>query len=136
MSVEAFRAIQGKQKPNKYRNKRVVVDGWPFDSNLEADRYEQLKLLQKIGTVGWFLCQVPFRLPGGIIYRADFLVVWHYAQSVRTVQYRETLVTFDSHGSNFVTIEDCKGADTRVSINKRKQVEAIYGITVTLIKRR
>jgi hypothetical protein len=119
MSAEDFRAIQGKQKVNKYGNKRVVVDGWPFDSQLEATRYEELKLARRCGLVEWFICQPPFRLPGGITYRADFLVQWSD---------RSTL------GHN-VTIEDCKGADTRVSINKRRQVEAIYGIKVTLIRR-
>jgi len=120
MSAAEFRALNGKQKVNKYANKRVVVDGWPFDSKLEANRYEELKLARRCGLVEWFICQAPFRLPGGITYRADFLVQWSDLSTLGRV----------------VTVEDCKGADTRVSINKRKQVEAIYGITVTLIKRR
>jgi Protein of unknown function (DUF1064) len=119
MSVENFRAIHGKQKVSKYGNKRVEVDGWKFDSKLEANRYEELKLARRMGFVEWFICQVPFRLPGGIIYRADFLVVWSAKSNI----------------GHCLTVEDCKGADTRVSINKRRQVEAIYGIKVTLIRR-
>lgn len=99
----------------KYRNIRVEVDGRKFDSKLEVKRYEELKHLAAIGEVLWFTCQVPFRLPGGVIYRADFLVVWNRLQGV--------------------TVEDCKGARTRVSINKIKQVEELYGFKVQIITR-
>jgi hypothetical protein len=73
-----------------------------------------LKHLQAAGEVLWFLCQVPFRLPGHITYRADFLVVWK--------------------DFRFPQVEDCKGFMTQVSALKIKQVEAIYNITVTLIR--
>jgi Protein of unknown function (DUF1064) len=117
MSVGELRELQAAfaAKVPKYRNKRVVLDGWQFDSKLEASRYEGLKALRSAGAVAWFLCQVPFRLPGGIIYRADFLVVWKGLG---------------------LTVEDCKGARTRVSINKIKQVEEIYGIKITMITRK
>ena len=104
---------QVKSSSNKYNAKRTQVDGWWFDSKLEAARYDELKTLRRAGELLWFLCQVPFRLPGGIIYRADFLNVW-----------RER-----------VTVEDCKGAMTRTSLNKIKQVEEIYGIKIELITR-
>jgi hypothetical protein len=116
MSVAEYRAGQT-AKPRKYRNHRVEVDGWVFDSKLEARRYEELKLARKIGFVDWFIAQVPFRLPGGIIYRADFVVVWSAKSNI----------------GHCVRVEDCKGARTRVSINKIKQVEAIYGIKIDII---
>jgi Protein of unknown function (DUF1064) len=119
MSLADFKATNW-TKPAKYRNRRVIIDGWPFDSKLEAARYEELKLARQIGFVDWFICQTPFRLPGGIIYRADFLVVWSAKSNI----------------GHCVTVEDCKGADTRVSINKRRQVEELYGFKVILIKRR
>ena len=106
------------QPVRKYRNIRVEVDGRKFDSKLEAKRYEELKQLGQLGQVAWFTTQVPFRLPGGIIYRADFLVVWG-----------------PNPGAGGVTVEDCKGARTRVSINKIKQVEEIYGFKVEIITR-
>ena len=120
MSVAEFRQIQGKQRPNKYGNKRMVVDGWPFDSKLEASRYEELKLARTLGFVEWFICQAPFRLPGGITYRADFLVLWSARSNIGRV----------------VTVEDCKGAMTRLALNKIKQVEELYGLKVDLIRRR
>lgn len=103
----------------KYNNRRTQVDGWWFDSQLEADRYRELKLLRASADVAWFLCQVPFRLPGGITYKADFLVVWNGLSPHR----------------RGVSIEDCKGMMTRVSQNKIKQVEELYGIKVEIITR-
>jgi hypothetical protein len=100
----------------KYNNRRTQVDGWWFDSQLEADRYRELKLLKASGYVLWFICQAPFRLPGGITYKADFVVVWWDLDKGTTV-------------------EDCKGMMTRVSQNKIKQVEELYGIKVEIITR-
>lgn len=126
MTLDQYRTSQalahGFKRGNKYNAKRTLIDGIWFDSKLEAGRYRELKALQGAGDVAWFICQVPFRLPGGIIYRADFLVVWHSHPSL-------------PRGSPGVTVEDCKGARTRVSINKIKQVEEIYGINVQLITR-
>jgi Protein of unknown function (DUF1064) len=112
MSVAQYKA---RKSAPKYRNKRTRVDGILFDSKLEAKRYGELKALKAVGDVAWFIMQVPFRLPGGITYRADFLVVWK--------------------DFRFPRIEDCKGVMTRVSLNKIKQVQEIYGITVDIIKK-
>jgi hypothetical protein len=120
LSIAEWKAARG-TTGNKYHAKRVVIDGFGFDSTLEAKRYEELKVLQTTGIVRWFLCQVPFRLPGAIIYRADFLIVWEEAHA---------------DAPAMVSVEDCKGAITRVSLNKIKQVEAIYGIKITLITRK
>lgn len=116
-------ALQNKTRAikagSRYNNKRTQVDGWWFDSQLEADRYKELKLLRAASTVSLFLCQVPFRLPGGITYRADFAVMW-----------------MDSCGwIDHVGFEDCKGVMTRVSQNKIKQVEEIYGIKISILTR-
>lgn len=122
MSIAEYKAA----KSPKYRNKRTVVDGRALDSKLEAARYQELKKLQAVGAVKWFITQAPFRLPGGIIYRADFLVVWlHGLDPMNRPTHHEP-----------VTVEDCKGARTRVSINKIKQVEEIYGIKVHIITKR
>lgn len=121
MSVADFRALQRNEVPTKYRNKRVMVDGWAFDSKLEAARYEELKQLRAAGAILWFIAQVPFRLPGGIIYRADFL--------------RVNSPAYIAIGGPAVEVEDCKGFMTRLSLTKIKQVEELYGLKVTLIKR-
>ena len=84
---------------------------------MERDRYLELQRLRLAGAVAWFICQPPFRLPGKITYRADFLVVW-----------RDFLPR--------VTVEDCKGVVTQVSLNKIKQVRELYGVEVKIITRR
>lgn len=113
MTSAEYRKLGGR-KPAKYRNTPTVVDGQRFDSKLEAKRYGELKALVAAGAIKWFIRQAPFRLPGGIVYRADFLIVWVNGQ---------------------VTVEDSKGVMTAVSALKIKQVEAVYGITVQIIRK-
>ena len=38
-------------KQNKYHNKKVIVDNIKFDSKKEANRYNQLKLLEKANLI-------------------------------------------------------------------------------------
>lgn len=98
---------------SKYGAVPTVVDDKRFDSKLEARRYEALTLLWKAGEILWFLRQVPFDLPGGRKYRADFLIVWMDGRT---------------------TVEDCKGFDTEMSKLKRAQVEELYGIKIELVR--
>lgn len=121
MSVAAYKT--GKVKANKYSAQAIVEDEHRFDSKLERDRYLYWKNLWQIGAIAWFTRQVPFYLPGGIIWRADFVVV-----NLHDTIARERF-------GDAVIVEDCKGTMTRVSINKIKQVEAIYGFQVQIIKR-
>lgn len=100
-------------KPRKYRNTPVVEDGQRFDSKLEAACYRELMLRHAAGEVKWFVRQAAFRLEGGVIYRADFLVV------------------LAPYG---VEVIDAKGVLTQASANKIKQVEARYGVKVQLWK--
>lgn len=119
--VEAIAAP--KKKRSKFGNEKVTVDDILFDSKLEAKRYGQLKLLWRAGTVLWFVRQPVFDVGGGVIYRGDFLIVWKDAGK------------HSMHVHVPVTVEDCKGADTQESINKRKQVKALYGIDVILVRK-
>lgn len=90
-----------------------TVDGIVFDSKAEARRYGELKMMQRAGKVEWFIRQPTFDLPGGVKYRADFLVVCD---------------------SGRVTVEDVKGAKTAVYSIKKKQVEALYPIKIQEIE--
>ena len=58
----------------KHRNIITEVDGIKFRSKKEARYYCDLKIRQQAGEVEMFLMQVPFHLPGGIKYVADFMV--------------------------------------------------------------
>ncbi len=105
---------------NKYSAVATVVDGIRFDSKLEARRYNELVTLRKWGEVSFFLRQVPFHLPGGVIYRVDFAV------------YRRVPGPIE-HAFQ-VKFEDCKGFQRQDSKNKIKQVEALYGVQIELIR--
>ena len=112
MSVAEFRAHRGGRARIKGA-KVVVEDGIRFQSKLEAQRYRYWVNLWHVKAIRWFIRQAPFHLPGGVIYRADFLVALPVG----------------------ILVEDVKGWMTEVSRLKIKQVEAIYGITVQIIKK-
>lgn len=121
MTVSEYR--QRFKGENKFSARATVEDGMRFDSKLERDRYLYWRKLRKAGAVLWFTRQVPFWLPGNIIWRADFLIAQQWAGDSRWA------------GNDPIRVEDCKGVMTRVSINKIKQVEALYGIKVHIVKR-
>ena len=66
----------------KYHNTKTVADGIKFDSKLEAERYEQLKILERAGVIRGLELQPSFELLPSfrkngktwrkIVYRADF----------------------------------------------------------------
>jgi hypothetical protein len=103
--------LKHKFKKNKYNAVATIVDGFRFDSKKEAEYYKGCKLLKARGTIVLLLRQVPFHLPGQVTYRLDFM-------------------EFYSNGN--VKFVDVKGRDTAMSKLKRKQVEALYDITITL----
>lgn len=97
---------------NKYRNKKTVVDGITFDSQKEAKRYGELKLLEHAGVITDLQLQPPFKLEvHGVkicTYRADF----RYTENGKDV------------------VEDVKGVLTPVYRIKKKLMFAIYGIEI------
>ena len=101
-----------KKRP-KYGNRKVEIDGMKFDSQHEADVYFGTLLPSwRCGTYKLLARQVPFDLPGGIRYIADFVTV-----------------SVDGH----VSVIDAKSEATRknrVYINKKKQMKAIWGIEI------
>ena len=100
------------QRKNKFNAVATIVDGYRFDSKKEAAHYVQNKLLIQKGEMLCQLRQTPFHLPGKVIYRLDFM-------------------EFMADGT--VLFVDVKGRDTAMSKLKRKQVEELYPITITLV---
>ena len=47
---------------NKYRNKKVIVDGKEFDSKKEGNRYKELRLLERAGEISNLELQPRFLL--------------------------------------------------------------------------
>lgn len=105
----------------KYNNQKITVNGQVFDSKKEANRYKELRLLEKAGEIYDLRRQVKFKLiptqrdeaTGKVIerecsYRADFV----YEEDGKTV------------------VEDVKGFRTKEYIIKRKLMLWRYGIRI------
>ena len=100
--------VHGK-KLSKYHSRFTEVDGIRFQSKREADHYGELKLAKTVGALKYFLRQVPFHLPGNVVYRVDFMEVWDNGQ---------------------LTFTDTKGYRTKEFITKKKQVESLYPVCI------
>lgn len=92
-------------KKSKYNAIPTEVDGFRFDSKMEARRYEQLKSLIKSGEVKHVDIHPIFWLAPGIKYEADFGVYY-------------------SNGS--IEIEDVKGYETSEFKIKAKLFNQIH----------
>lgn len=100
-------------KRQKYGNKRVEIDGIKFDSQHEANFYQDLMLRVRAGELKTVCRQVKFDLPGGIVYVADFVTI---------------RPDFTIEG-----VYDAKSPITkqnRTYINKKKQMKACWGIEI------
>lgn len=97
---------------NKYGAVPTMVDGIRFDSKREARYYMRLKGQQAEGFVRYFLRQVPLHLPGGTRLVVDF-------------------VEFHADGS--VHYVDVKGRETDAFKIKRREIQAVYPITIELV---
>ena len=94
---------------HKFHAKPTEINGIRFDSKKEALYYQNLLLRVKGGDVVFFLRQVPFHLPGGVVYRVDFQ---------------------EFHGDGTVHFVDVKGMRTKGYIMKKKMVEALYPVEI------
>jgi hypothetical protein len=115
ITLQEYKQLQQKNN-SKYKNKKIELDGIKFDSELELRRYQELKLLERAGTIKDLRRQVRFELQPsykknnkiirGIYYVADFV---YYSFSER-----KTIV------------EDTKGYKTEVYKLKKKLFEYKY----------
>lgn len=103
------------KKRSKYNNKKTVVDGIVFDSQMEAKYYNALKLLQAAGEVTKIELQPKFELlptftKNGVTHRAI----------TYTADFKVTYV------DGKVEIVDVKGVETQVFKIKQKLFEHKY----------
>lgn len=105
----------------KYANVPTTLDGQRFDSQREARRYGELRLLEKAGQIRALTLQPSFPLWASAA-RGELVEVARY---VADFQYDER----DGQGWRLV-VEDAKGVRTTVYKLKRRWFEAQYGITI------
>ena len=122
---------------NKYGNKKVIVDGVVFDSKREAQRYQQLKLMERAGVICDLKRQVKYELvpaqyingkcvERAITYTSDFEYYVLNPLKHKTVMADPDAKTIGQH-----VVEDVKGMRTDVYKIKRKLMLYKYGILVT-----
>ena len=106
----------------KYNAKKVSAsDGTPCASKRERNRYEQLLLLRKAGTISDLQTQVPFEL---VPKQRN-----ENGKSIRKVEYVADFVYTDTRTGKTI-VEDTKGMRTREYVIKAKLMLWRYGITV------
>lgn len=123
--------MQYHRKHSKYYSQKVMVDGIAFDSKREAERYRELKLLQRAGKIKDLQMQVPFELlPAQYAYTGEFYKKGPKKGQPKpgkciekSVVYLADFVYFE-HGTKIV--EDVKGMHTKDYIIKRKLLRYKY----------
>lgn len=101
-------------KNSKYNSEKTTVQGIEFDSKSEAQRYCELKLLEKANIIKDLQLQVPFELQPtfrkrGVTYRAiNYIADFVYVEDGVTV------------------VEDRKGFKTSEYLMKKKMFEYKY----------
>lgn len=119
---------------NKYKNKKVTIDGQTFDSKKEANRYSNLKLLEKGGVIKNLQTQVKYVLiPAQYEGTGEY-----YTKGKHKGEEKKRLVEHEiSYVADFVyekdgetIVEDTKGFRTDIYIAKRKMMLYFHGIKV------
>lgn len=117
VNTEIIQEIEGSEKskkPSKYGNRKTVVDDIVFDSTKEANRYQELKMLLKVGEIAFLKMQQEYELnPGG-------------SHSLKYVSDFEYLIS--ATGEKIV--EDVKGFRTREYKKKRRLMKKVHGIKI------
>lgn len=119
MKVAEYRKLMSEKKMNKYGAIRTEIDGIKFDSAKEAQRYCELKQMERAGLIRSIRLQVKFPLCEARK-RED-------GTTERGASYVADFVYFC--GDRMV-VEDTKGFRTEAYILKRKWMLDKYGITI------
>ena len=101
---------------SKYRAKKTEIDGITFDSKREAERYCELKLMQKAGLINQLELQPKFVLQEGFKKNG---------KAIRPITYKADFMYWDNKLKQTI-IEDVKGFETKEFKLKRKIFEANY----------
>lgn len=104
-------------KKSKYKNKKVTYDGIKFASIKEARRYQELKLLLRVGAISDLQLQVPYELIPAQYINGKCVE--------RSVKYIADFV-YTENGKEIV--EDAKGVRTDTYKIKRKLMLYVHGI--------
>jgi len=116
--IQREMGVEEEHGQRKYRNVRVKLNGYTFDSKKEANRYLQLLMRQRIGEISDLQVHPRFRLEVKgekvCVYCADFQ--YYVCHS-------------DIKGSALV-VEDVKGVKTAIYKLKKRLMKTILGVEI------
>lgn len=126
------------RKPySKYRAKKLVVDGIEFASRKEANRYSELKLLERAGKIKNLQLQVPYVLiPAQYEEVIEYTPKTHKEKKVKKLVEKQVkyLADFSYLQDGEIVVEDVKGFRESGAYNlfviKRKLMLWKYGIKI------
>lgn len=126
------------KKQNKYFAKKVKVGDIEFSSQKEANRYCELRLLERAGKISDLQLQVPFVLiPAQYVEETVYTPKTHKEKKVKKLIERELkyicdFAYYDENG-NYV-VEDVKGYKEggayQIFKIKKKLMLSVYGIKI------
>ena len=119
----------------KYHSKKTVIDGITFDSRKEAERYSELKLLERCGAISNLELQKVFEL-----IPAQYELYERYGKNGNRLKdgkkciekscvYKADFVYIDNETGQQV-VEDVKGFRTKEYKIKKKLMLYIHGIKI------
>lgn len=107
-------------KRSKYKNKKATVDNIVFDSQKEALRYCELKILEKAAQISQLRTQVVFELAPSVVIQG---------RKRPPLRYVADFVFLDNGTGKYV-VEDAKGYRTEGYRIKRHLLKHIHGIDI------
>ena len=113
---------------SKYGAKKTIVDGKKFDSKWEAERYGQLKAMEKAMFIRDLELQVPYDLIVNDFKKCRYIADFRYKkESNHTITNDEYYVE---------VVEDTKGFETQEFKLKKKLMKALYNIDIYVNKKK
>lgn len=117
----------------KYGNKKATVDGIPFDSRREANRYRELKLLERVGQIQELELQKKF-----VLIPAQYETFERYGKNGQRLKDGQKCIEKEcAYYADFVytewgetVVEDAKGMRTKDYIIKRKLMLYMHNIKI------
>lgn len=125
--------VTRRYEPSKYHNEKTEVDGIVFDSKKEANRYRELKLMEKAGEITDLRRQVKYELIPAQ-YEMGTRIQGSKVQTVercveKAVTYYADFVYRDNMTEETV-VEDAKGVKTEAYKIKKKLMLWVHGIKI------
>ena len=106
---------------NKYNARKTEIDGYTFDSKAEANRYWELRELEKNGDITDLRVHPKYLILDSFMYRGHKVGQTHY---IADFEYQEKSKVFIDHWHTVV--EDVKGVETAVFRIKAKLFKYCY----------